>query len=303
MPKKNLNLILFILLVTFWSGSFVAIKIVVTTIPPFFGAMLRVLTALISLMVIFYFAKRPTQVEFSVRWKMWLIGLFAQGFPFAFLFWGEQLITPGLAGILNGTVSIWAFLLSLLLFHEASIDCGKKMIGLGLGMAGIFIIFWPSIGSMSSNIWGALSVLFMAISYAVGAVLNQYLFSRKTKIDFYANLYHQHCSSLVFLFAIALIFEPLPSAHVLLTTPSIWLATLYLGVFSTAIAWMIYYHLIREWDAVRASTVMYVVPVMALLWDFLLFNNYPQISEIIGVTTILSGVILLQFNNLRRIKC
>lgn len=298
MPKKNLNYLLFILLALFWSGSFIGIKIVVNNLPPFFGAMLRVLIALISLILIFYIRKESTQVRFSLRWRMWIVGLFAQGIPFAFLFWGERLITPGLAGILNGTVSLWVFILSLLLFHDARFNCSMKIIGLSLGLIGVAIIFWPSIGSMSLNLWGAISVLLMAISYAIGAVLNQHLFCRETKIDFCANLYHQHWSSLIFLLVIFLIFEPLPSLNLLLHASHIWLATIYLGVFSTAVAWIIYYHLIRVWDAVRASSVMYVVPVLTLIWDLLLFGNRPLLTEIVGVIAILCGLVLLQFNNL-----
>lgn len=298
MPKKNLNYLFFILLAFFWSGSFIAIKIVLNNLTPFFSAMLRVSTALVSLIIIFYFTKRPTKIGFSTRWRMWIVGLFAQGIPFAFLFWGEQLITPGLAGILNGTVSLWAFILSLLLFQDARFNCSMKIIGLSLGLMGVVIIFWPSIGNMSSNLWGAASVLLMAVSYAIGAVLNQRLFCRQIKIDFCANLYHQHWSSLIFLLVMALFFEPLPPFNLLLLPANIWFATIYLGVFSTAVAWIIYYYLIRSWDAVRASSVMYVVPVLTLIWDFLLFGNRPPSTEIVGVIAILCGLILLQLSNL-----
>lgn len=70
----------------------------------------------------------------------------------------------------------------------------------------------------------------------------------------------------------SLLFEHWPSSSLLLHTPIIWVASIYMGLFSTAIAWIIYYYLIREWDAVRASAVMYVVPIMAIFWDFVFFT-------------------------------
>lgn len=299
MSSDKLNYVLFLLLASFWGGSFVGIKFVVNAFPPLFGAMLRVALALFFLIIIFHFAKKKVAVPFSSRWKIWIVGLFAQGLPFFFLFWGERLISPGLAGILNGTVPIWAFLLSLAFVKNHNLWAAPKLFGLFLGVIGIFVIFSPmlSLHGVHSSIWGALSVLMMAISYAIGALLNQHLFARHTKIDFYANIYHQHWASVTFLFLTSCLLESWPSWHVIINAHAALLASVYLGLFSTALAWIMYYHLIREWDAVRASTATYVAPIMALFWDFLFFHDRPVTSEIVGVIIVLSGVILIQFVN------
>ena len=147
-----------------------------------------------------------------------------------------------------------------------------------------------------------MSVLLMAISYAIGNLLNQRMLSGKIKLDFYANIYHQHWASLVFLTLASLCFESLPSKILLLHTPLLWVASIYMGLFSTALAWIIYYHLIREWDAVRASAVMYIVPIMAILWDFIFFHNRPQWTEGLGIITILLGVILIQLPKNKRLQ-
>jgi drug/metabolite transporter (DMT)-like permease len=72
------------------------------------------------------------------------------------------------------------------------------------------------------------------------------------------------------------------------------LASVYLGVVSTAIAFLMYYHLIREWGVVRASSVTYIAPIIALFWDFVFFRNEPGLFEGIGITAILCGVVLIQ---------
>ena len=76
--NKNINYCWFFLLAALWSGSFVGIKAVVLHVPPFFGAMLRVGLALIFLSLIFYFLKKSVTVPFNLRWRIWIIGLFAQ---------------------------------------------------------------------------------------------------------------------------------------------------------------------------------------------------------------------------------
>lgn len=301
MDKNKINIGLFILLACLWSGSFIGIKAVVNVWPPLFGAAIRVGIALICLMILIFSTRKSTAVSYSLRWKIWIIGIFSQAIPFSFLFWGEHLISPGLAGILNGTVSIWAFVLSLIFLPQLTQFSLRKVLGLLVGIIGVVIIFWPMLtfARSTTTLIGAAAVLIMAISYAISALLNQYFLAGKVRIDFFANIYHQHWASLVFLIVVAL-FEKWPSFSALTHAHMPWLASLYLGIFSTAIAWLIYYHLIREWDAVRASAVMYVVPALTLVWDYLIYANRPHLSEIIGVIAILAGVILIQLSNFKR---
>ncbi|MDQ8039431.1 MAG: DMT family transporter [Rickettsiella sp.] len=295
MTNKNINFLWFFLLASFWGGSFVAIKTVVDTVPPFFGAMLRVGLALFFLIIIFCVLKKKVSVPFSYRWRIWILGLFSQGIPFFFLFWGERHISSGLAGILNGTVPIWTLLFSLISPNTRNFSA-LKCLGLLTGLLGICVIFWPLISFNNSleYLLGTVSVLLMAISYSIGNLLNQSILSGQIKLDFYANLYHQHWASLTFLILATLCFESWPSKAVLFHTPLLWVASIYMGLFSTALAWIIYYHLIREWDAVRASAVMYIVPIMAIFWDFIFFHNRPLWTEGLGITAILMGVVLIQ---------
>ena len=60
--NSRANYLRFLLLASFWGGSFVAIKFVVNEVPPFFGAMLRVGVAMVFLTLLFVPAKRPLYV-------------------------------------------------------------------------------------------------------------------------------------------------------------------------------------------------------------------------------------------------
>ena len=95
------NYLLFFLLTGFWGASFVAIKYVIAGLPPVVGAAVRVGIALFCFILFFRFRGQSTRLAPALRWKVWLTGLFAQGFPFALLFWGEQSVSAGLAGIIN----------------------------------------------------------------------------------------------------------------------------------------------------------------------------------------------------------
>lgn len=294
MTRKRLDVLLFFLLATFWGGSFVAIKFVVQDFPPAFGAMLRVAVAVAVFGILFTAQKRSLRVAPQIRRRMWLAGLFAQGIPFALLFWGERKIAPGLAGIINGTVPLWTFLLGLWQGGGESFNF-RKSFGLLLGFAGIGAVCAPvfAFGGSRGEIAGTAAVFLMALCYAVGGLLTRSLLSGGSKADFRANLFHQHCASLVLLIVYSASTERWPTLAVVLFSWKALAAVFYLGFFSTALAFMIYFHLIREWGAVRASAVTYVAPIIALFWDYVFFRNVPVVLELVGVAAILSGVVLL----------
>jgi len=259
-----------------------------------FSAMLRVGLALAVLAAYFRFEGRDLQVPPSTRRRMWLAGLFAQGIPFALLFWGEKKISPGLAGIINGTVPLWTFVFGLAAGTGESFTA-RKTAGLVLGFLGIGIICSPllSFGGTRGEVLGTAAVFGMAFAYAVGTLLTKSLLSGGAKADFRANIVHQLTASAVFLFAASFALERWPAPGVVLGSSTALISIAYLGVLSTAAAFLIYFHLIREWGAVRASAVTYVAPIIAVFWDYVFFRTVPDRAEIFGVLAVLSGVVLL----------
>lgn len=295
---KNLPLLLFIILACFWGGSFVAIKIIVAYIPPILGAACRLGLALIILTLIYKIFRKPFTVPKPYLKKIWLTGFFMQGLPFALLFWGEQFISPGLAGILNGTVPLWTFLLSLLFLRHDEKFSVQKLTGIVIGFLGILIIFYPKVklGIHEQMFIGALAVLMMAISYGIGGVLNRLTLSGVQKLNRYGSLYQQHISSFIFLLIFSFISEGLPHVELFTQTWTLGAAIFYLSFFSNALAWMIYFYLIEKRGAIWTSSVTYAAPVMALITDFLFFKTLPLISEISGALLIFVGIILIQFS-------
>lgn len=294
---------LFLLLALLWSFSFLGIKISVDVFPPVFSAMLRVLVAFISLTLIFSYRFRQQQnplknlfiLPFSQAWRLWVTGLFTQAIPFGCLFFGEKFIAPGLASIINSTVSIWALVLGGLFFRDLSQFTPAKLLGLLLGFVGILSIFLPYLSlSHAGSIVGIVSVFIMAISYAMGGLLTQHLVFKKMKTGFELNLWHQHFFSLIALSVFSFSVETHPALKILFNTKVI-LAILYLGVCATAIAWIIYFYLLKHWGTVRAASVMYIVPILAIFWDYLFLGLIPGWNEWLGIFSIFSGVTLIQY--------
>jgi len=293
--RAYFHTVIFILLALIWSGSFINIKIAVDLLPPVFSAMMRVLVSALFL-AMFYIIIRKNVFTFSRQtYWVWLTGLFTQALPFGLLFYGEKFIAPALASIINSTVALWALLLGVLIYRDVTSITPLKMIGLILGFTGIVIIFLPLIHHGENSAIGILAVMGMAISYAIGSLMNQHLIFKKNLATFETNLFQQHISSLLFLGATSLALETWPSWNEFFRT-DLLLAFFYLGAISTSLAWMIYFYLIREWGAVRTSSVMYIVPLLAMLWDFLFLHSIPSANQFVGAAAILLGVILIQWS-------
>lgn len=297
---SKLNILIFLICAALWSGSFIAIKMVVAVWPPVFGAAVRVGIALAAIALLTFIKQQKLPSAFLAHRQMMLVGVFAQALPFATLFWGEQYVSPGLAGIMNATVSIWTYLLALIFLPQKTTFTFYTCSGLMLGLIGVIVIFTPllSFDYHPMFLYGSLAVLSMAISYAISNILNQYVLHGENTPNFLSNLYYQHCGSFLFLFLIVILSAEAPSSsHVLFNTKAI-IASLYLGLFSTALAYALYYHLIREWDAVHASSVLYIIPALTLLWDYLLDGIIPTRYQCIGIVIILLGVAMIQAKKL-----
>jgi drug/metabolite transporter (DMT)-like permease len=294
-PKSAyFNFTVFLLLALMWSGSFLNIKVAVETFPPIFGAMLRVFISAACLGIFFLATRKAIFVRSNQKWAVWFAGFFTQAIPFALLFYGEQFLAPALASIINSTVSLWALLLGVFIYRDISQITPLKMLGLMLGFIGIVVIFLPLIHHSENNIMGIMAIMGMSISYAIGSLMNQHVIFRNQEITFEANLFQQHLSSLLFLVVTSLTFETWPAWNSLFSTHLLF-AFFYLGVIATAMAWMIYFYLIREWGAVRTASVMYIVPILAMLWDFVFLQSVPSHSQLLGVAAILIGVTLVQW--------
>jgi len=291
------NVFLFVLLSSFWGGSFVAIKYVVNGgIPPVSGAFARVGVAFVFLVIVTRVLGKSFRLEPGVRRKVWLTGLFAQGIPFALLFWGEKSISAGLAGILNGTVPILTIVFAVVFLRDLESVTPRKVVGLAMGLIGIGTIFYPVIHFRGNpdEIYGAIAVFGMSVSYGIGTTLNRRLLAGRAKVDFYGNLIHQHIASLAFLIGTVLILEAPNSTDTFQPNISALLSILYLGILSTGVAFIVFYHLIREWGAIRASTVTYLVPIFGLAFDYLFFRNTPDRFEVIGITAVFLAIFLIQ---------
>lgn len=299
--EKILVPVFFILTPALWGGSFIAIEAAVKVIPSTLAAALRVLIASLCIAALAWAKREPFLLPPHVRWRVWINGLFAMGIPFAFLFWGGKYVPPGLGGVINGTVPLWTFLLGFLFIRDLDRFTFRKLIGVFLGLAGVMSVFWsrlaPGEHGQDLQVLGVLSIVAMAICYAIGVLINRTIIAKSLKhgatLPRFTNLLHQHLASALFLGAL-LVMTGTPLDSIFHMNSTTWGAVLYLACFSTALAFIMFFYLIEKLGPVRASTLTYLMPAFALFYDFLLNHRVPSASALGGAGLILAAVTLVQ---------
>lgn len=288
--------LLFILLAIFWGGSFLAIQNTIEIIPSFTSAFYRVFFSTIFIFIFFhkdlFSLKKIPSKEIIISA---LTGLCAVGIPFGLLFWGEKYVSPSVAAIINGTVPLWTLLFSVTVFGDKTILNFTKKLGVILGIIGLFFIFYPKLilKNEALELYGLLAIFFMAISYAIGINLNRKIQITNKHLSNRQNLIVQQFSSAVFLLLSCLVIDGVPNLN-LLTNKIVAGSIFYLSFFSTALAFIIFYRLIRTLGSVKAASVTYFVPAVAVILDNLIFKRSLLMNEYIGSVIVFVSIYFLQ---------
>ena len=275
----------------FWGCSYIAIGFTLRYLPPFFAAFLRSFIAMLLLAI--YLLCRDKKITFPKVWKQSMTsGLFIMGIAWLFLFWGEKFITPAMAAILNSTVPIFTALFIPFMYKQEKLSL-TKWAGIFVGFGGVVLIFGPEISlKISRQLQGLLSVTMMALCYAIGVLWSKRL---THKVGNAINLFYQCAGSTLFLFLISSITE-LPHQTLHWSWPAV-IAIFYLGSCSTAVTWLLFFRLLKDMGSVRATSVTYLIPIVAIIADHFFWDKGLTWNQLGGAFVILSGVILIHQKN------
>src|SRR4051794_19631364 len=99
-----------------------------------------------------------------------LVGAVQVAGPFLLIPVGEQHIASALAGILVATTPIFTALLAIRVDHEERSE-GLRLVGVGIGLAGVILLFGLDLGGSSAAVLGGLAVVLASVGYSVGSFL------------------------------------------------------------------------------------------------------------------------------------
>jgi drug/metabolite transporter (DMT)-like permease len=156
-----------------------------------------------------------------------------------------------------------------------------RALGLIIGFAGVIALVGIDVAGSSAEVLGALAVLVGAVGYAIGPMLVKL---GMDGIDSRAAM----GASLVIA---TVILAPLAAVDLPQRTPTAgaWAAVAGLGVFCTAMAFVVYTVLVREAGTGRATIITYVNPLVAVVLGVTLLSERPGPGALAGLVMILAG--------------
>jgi drug/metabolite transporter (DMT)-like permease len=274
------GLALFIAMCVIWGIPYLLIKVALEGLGPVDLVFVRL--ALGALLLVPIALRRVKVRPLLGRWG-WIAAYTAieMGIPWVLLSDAELRISSSLSGLLVSTVPLIGVGIGLLT-RSGERHGWRRILGLCIGLVGVGVLVGFDV---SSSTFGAIAeVLVVAICYAVGP----YIISRKLS-DLPA--LGVIASSLV-LAAVAYA----PAA--IIQVPHAWpsgqaiAAVITLGVVCTALAFLLFFALIREIGPVRSTVITYVNPAVAVTLGVLLLHERLTGAIAVGFALILCGSVL-----------
>jgi drug/metabolite transporter (DMT)-like permease len=269
-----------------WGGSFFFNGVVLKELPPLTVVLLRVaLAAMILLPVMWVYRIRLPQGLSG--WKpFFAIALLNNILPFSLIVMGQTYIPSGLASILNATTPLFTVVVMVAAGDEKLY--ARRVAGVVTGLIGVIILHGQELGFQTGEGIGIPLCLAAAFSYGLSA-----LYARRKLSDSppLATATFQLLASSLMMAVIAAVFErpwqlPMPGA----TT---WLAMFGLSAFSTALAYIVFFQVLRRSGSTNVMLVTLLIPVTAILLGYLVLDESISLREIIGALVIGSALLLI----------
>jgi drug/metabolite transporter (DMT)-like permease len=279
-----------------WGSTYLAIRFAIETLPPFFMAGARFITAgaLLYTWAWLRGAPRPTRLH----WREAAIigGLMVLGGNGG-VTWAEQRIPSGLTALLVATVPLWVVLLEGIR-PGGGRPSGRVVAGLGLGLGGVALLIGPGnlIGGQAVDLFGTTVVLLAALAWASGS-----LYSRQAQLPA-APLQGVALEMLAggtwLLLAGGVTGE---GARLDLSGASLssLLALGYLTVLGSIVAFSAYLWLLRVSTPARASTYAFVNPVIAVFLGWALADEPLTAQTLLAAAVIVAAVVIIVTGRIR----
>jgi drug/metabolite transporter (DMT)-like permease len=280
------ELALLLVLSTLWGASYTFIKIGVETIPPVTLIAARTLIAGAILVAVL----RWRGVRFPADQGMWGRFLFQACLnsvvPFTLIAWAEQTTDAGLATILNSTSPIFTFLLTVLITRHEPVT-GRKLFGVSAGLVGVcLIVGFEALGGLGRELWAQVAIVAATVCYAGAAIFGRGFRGLDPMIPAAGSMI---CGAVILVPVSLAVDQPWSLAP---STASL-LALLALSVFSTALAFVIYFRLIHTLGSVGTTAQAYLrVPLGVGLGVVFLGETLMPLAWI-GLVCVVAGVVAM----------
>jgi len=274
------------MLALIWGSAFLWIKLADRGFSPVEVTLARLALGAAVLWLIVLARREPVPHGRRLWAHIMVAALFANAAPYLLFALAEQSVNSSTAGIINATTPLWTMILALAVRHQKAVTSWQAA-GLIVGFAGAVLIFAPwSTGTAIASA-GGLECLAASMSYAISYIyMDRYLARRGISP---VTLSACQLLAAAVMLALALAVTGARTPH--LTAVSI-AAVAVLGFIGTGVAYVLAYQIITSEGATVASTVLYLLPVVAIILGVVVLSESVTAIILAGIALVLAGVAL-----------
>ncbi|MFE0503225.1 DMT family transporter [Peribacillus butanolivorans] len=269
-----------------WGGMYVVVKVVVDSVPPLELVWFRYVIAIVALLIIGVVTKQSWRIEKRDWLLIFMIGLIGNTISIVTQEIGTMLSTAQMGAIITSTTPAFMVLFARIILKEKITF--KKALSIILATIGVCII----VGNAhinSSNQLGAVSLLIAALTWSLMSVLIKRVPGQYSQIvvTTYAILV-----SLVLLTPFTINRLDKLDFQAMMH-PTIWGGLLYLGVISTACAFLLWNRGLQMLNASSGGLFFFFQPIVGTFLGWLLLGEQIGLPFWMGTILIFIGVIFV----------
>ncbi|HEX4954077.1 MAG TPA: EamA family transporter [Thermoanaerobaculia bacterium] len=277
----------FLALTLIWGTTWAVIRIGLEGLPPFAAAALRFAVAAAVLAPVVWKLRIPLGAGTGEK-RLWLAStVFNFIGSYGVVYWAEQYVPSALAAVIFATFPLFVSVLAHF-FLPAERLGGRQQLGVFLGFVGVVLLFSDDLTFQGGPMLPVAAAVFLLSPFcsAVGQILIKRWGEGVHPLSL--ALVPQACAALFFTATTFTVERP---SEIELTVPAV-LSFLYLGAFGSALAFYLYFTLLKRMPATRLALITYLNPVVAVAVGSLFMGERLGPSIFAGAAAILLGVAL-----------
>jgi drug/metabolite transporter (DMT)-like permease len=277
------ELALLLVLSTLWGASYSFIMVGVQSIPPVTLIAMRTLIAGMLLILVIRWRGLVLPSDATTWRRFFVQACLNSVVPFTLIAWGQQTTDATLATILNSTSPIFTFLLTTLVTRHEVVT-RRRLVGVGAGFAGICLIVGvQALEGLGRELWAQLAIVAATVCYAGAAIFGRGFKGLDPIVPAAGSLI---CGASILVPASLVLEQPWT------VTPSLdsVLALLALSVFSTALAFVIYFRLVQTLGSVGTTAQAYLRVPIGVAIGIMFLGEQLSTTGFVGLVCVIAGV-------------
>jgi len=286
--------LLLAVIVVVWGANWPIMKVGITHIPPLWFASTRVLlgaACLFALLALRREFRWPVRSDLPILLS---VGILQLGIGLGLVHSALKAVEAGRSAILAYTTPIWVAPLAIVLLGERPTPA--RIGGLAFGLAGLAVLFDPSLPDLAEPRQIAGNVLLLVSAMLVAVVIVHSRRHRMTMTPLQLMPWQLSLGGIL-LAVQAVMIEGLPEISF---TPSLVVILLYNGPIASAFCFWAYFSVMRALPATSTALGSLGVPVAGMLFSAVALGEVLTSAKVLGMGLISVGVALLVRSDFRR---